>query len=713
MPGCLTRICDESVCLLFCNAARRMGKMAEGKENKMTKFRWFYNTDKETEWLNRMAEQGWAMTGFCLGFYRFERCEPGEYIYQIDMTNEMFGVSEKYRQFMEETGAEIVCAWGFFVFLRRKAKEGAFELYTDVESSIGHYTKILNLFETASVMQAGCVVSGIYCVVLQYNTFGWTIALAAGLLFLLFQRQAACLRKKIKVLKNLREETCIQPGGNARTNGLLKGAVVVASMFGAIILYAVLHELGHCAAVWLCGGTVTGFYPFGTAGYATAHMTYEGITDGFSNGLVDIFGSVLPLGTAVLVLLFWKGSDRHPLLNNCVGVVTGTFLWSTFSWIVEPIGRLVNLFDYNSDISKFIDTTGLHPAVITLCALLVFGLTCFLFVKRRSRLSLGFINRKAFARFFIFLVTVGFMAMLLAYFGSMGAGTILAQGNIAYTVSDSRDSILQKEYEFQVAEPGEYFCDVGWKLDREGAVGGMALINGDKIILCFTAHKMENSRFFVYLDSGSYTLRFYLLTCEEDWLEWCGITGVEVSGLSDYPWEPDLPVAVTGSYGIMRNQFEKKLGSADNRTVFAEGNVEYKVSDSKNSILQKEYELQVTEPGNYFCNAEWKLDREGAVAAVALKGEKEETYLYSTGNQAQVEFDYIYLDRGSYTLCFYLLTCEEDWLEFCEITGAEAGEGDLSDYPWEPGLPAAVTGSYHIYSDISEENLVPGGNSNG
>lgn len=153
------------------------------KKTKMVKFRWCYNTDKETEWLNRMAGQGWAMTGFWLGFYRFERCEPGEYIYQIDATEKFFDVSEDYRQFMEEMGAEIIAAWGFSVVLRKKAGAGPFELYTDVESTIERYSKALNVFATAEAIEAACVFSGIFCAVKQYNTFGWVIALAAGLFF--------------------------------------------------------------------------------------------------------------------------------------------------------------------------------------------------------------------------------------------------------------------------------------------------------------------------------------------------------------------------------------------------------------------------------------------------------------------------------------------------------------------------------------------------
>lgn len=565
MPACLTRICDRGICLLFRQCRKRDGRKSrpvestEGKENKMTdkmtRFRWFYNTDKETEWLNRMAEQGWAMTGFSCGFYRFERCEPGEYIYQIDVTEKLFGVSEDYRQFMEETEAEIVSVWGIYAILRRKAEKGPFQLYTDVESTITHYTKILNKFGTAEALEAAAMVSGIFCAVQQYNSFGWVLALMAGVFFLLFWRQTARLKKKLKVLKNRQEETGIQSEENGRTRELLKRVVIVASLIGAAVLYAVLHELGHCIAVWLCGGTVTGFYPFGTADYVTPHMTYEGITGSLSDGLVDIFGSAVPLGAMVLLLLFWKGSKKHPLLNIFVGIVSGTFLASTLSWVVEPIGRLVNRYDYGSDVSKFIDNTGSHPAAVTLCALFVFGLTCLLFFKRRSRLSLGFMDRKVAVRFFTFLLTIAFLVTLLVYFGSFDSDTILAESNIEYAVPADKNSILQEEYELLITEPGEYTFYAEWKVDREGAVAGMVLRREDEIYppSC-TANWLQAEFAPVYLDSGSYTLSFYLLTCREDWLEYCEITGADPNDLSDYVWGSDTPAEVTGTYRIIRKQ---------------------------------------------------------------------------------------------------------------------------------------------------------------
>lgn len=149
----------------------------------MIRFRLYFDKDKETAWLNEMSGRGWAMKGFFAGFYRFEKCEPGEYTYQIDFGDELYNVSDEYRGLMEDIGAEIVALWGYWIILRKPAAEGPFELYTDPESMIEHYTKIRRMFKAVTMLELivlfieiGCGMSG--------NVFGWAFAvLIAAMVF--------------------------------------------------------------------------------------------------------------------------------------------------------------------------------------------------------------------------------------------------------------------------------------------------------------------------------------------------------------------------------------------------------------------------------------------------------------------------------------------------------------------------------------------------
>ena len=145
----------------------------------MTKFRLYWDKDAETKWLNEMADEGWAMTGFFAGFYRFEESEKGKWRYQVDF-GEKFGVAtEDYRQFMNEAGIEIVQNWGYWIILRKPASEGEFELYTDVESSIEHYSKILTMFKVVFVIEFFCLFIEIFAA-LNGADIGWVFACIVG-----------------------------------------------------------------------------------------------------------------------------------------------------------------------------------------------------------------------------------------------------------------------------------------------------------------------------------------------------------------------------------------------------------------------------------------------------------------------------------------------------------------------------------------------------
>lgn len=148
----------------------------------MIKFRLYFDKDTETEWLNQMAADGWAMKSFCAGVYNFEQCERGEYLYQVDFGDRLFSVSSDYRELMQEAGIEIVQTWGYWVILRKKASEGKFELYTDAASSIEHYKKIRKLFKKAIIIEMLCVFFELYAGVAGGVTLGYAFALLIGAL---------------------------------------------------------------------------------------------------------------------------------------------------------------------------------------------------------------------------------------------------------------------------------------------------------------------------------------------------------------------------------------------------------------------------------------------------------------------------------------------------------------------------------------------------
>lgn len=120
----------------------------------MTKFRLCYDVKEEAEFLNEMCRQGWAVTKFFAGFYTFEECELGRYVYQVDCTDKWFDISESYRSFMNEINIDIVYTWGPWVILRKEASAGEFDLYTDVDSQIEQQKKISRVYKIGAISES-------------------------------------------------------------------------------------------------------------------------------------------------------------------------------------------------------------------------------------------------------------------------------------------------------------------------------------------------------------------------------------------------------------------------------------------------------------------------------------------------------------------------------------------------------------------------------
>ena len=106
----------------------------------MKKFRLYYDKDKEEAFLNDMSAKGYAMKRFFLGVYTFEKCQPGEYTYRVDLiSDKTVEQRNELYDLIRDSGGELVQTWGIWAIFRKK---GNFELYTDPESQIKQFKRI-------------------------------------------------------------------------------------------------------------------------------------------------------------------------------------------------------------------------------------------------------------------------------------------------------------------------------------------------------------------------------------------------------------------------------------------------------------------------------------------------------------------------------------------------------------------------------------------
>ena len=144
------------------------------ERKKMRKWYWVWDFEKEEEWLNEMALNGWVLesVGFCT--YTFEKCEPGEYAVRL----EMHGMDESYIDFMRETGAEYIGRMAMWIYFRKKTTDGPFDLFSDIDSRIGHLKRI------GRALSVICLANMIIGMMNTLNRipFAWVNLLCAALL---------------------------------------------------------------------------------------------------------------------------------------------------------------------------------------------------------------------------------------------------------------------------------------------------------------------------------------------------------------------------------------------------------------------------------------------------------------------------------------------------------------------------------------------------
>ena len=145
-----------------------------GDRKTVRKWFWVWSFEKEEEWLNEMAMNGWVLQGVSLCTYRFERCEPGEFSVRL----EMHPYDEAYISFMRQTGAEYIGRMAMWIYFRKETAEGPFDLLSDIDSRISHLDKIGKMLTAVGGANLVIGIANAF----SPSRFGWVNLLCATLL---------------------------------------------------------------------------------------------------------------------------------------------------------------------------------------------------------------------------------------------------------------------------------------------------------------------------------------------------------------------------------------------------------------------------------------------------------------------------------------------------------------------------------------------------
>lgn len=125
------------------------------------KWFWAWEAEKEEQWLNEMSAKGLGLVAVGFARYEFEDCLPGEYLYRLEFLEHRptHPESVQYIKFIEETGAEQIGAITRWVYFRKRAEDGAFDLFSDIASRIKHLNRIVVLLLPLNILNIyiGCL----------------------------------------------------------------------------------------------------------------------------------------------------------------------------------------------------------------------------------------------------------------------------------------------------------------------------------------------------------------------------------------------------------------------------------------------------------------------------------------------------------------------------------------------------------------------------
>ncbi len=165
----------------------------------------FADMEKEEAWINEMAEKGFNFIDNIFIRYSFSEGVPNEFIYRIELLKNRpsHPLSMQYFKFLGETGVECVSTVGRWAYFRKKAADGPFDLYTNIDEKIKHYKR--NIAYVSTILFFNLIILGVNLTIGFVKGLPGNVGISFSVLFF-----TGCLIKTIfhywNKVKNLKEE---------------------------------------------------------------------------------------------------------------------------------------------------------------------------------------------------------------------------------------------------------------------------------------------------------------------------------------------------------------------------------------------------------------------------------------------------------------------------------------------------------------------------
>lgn len=170
--------------------------------------KFYWDFEKEERWLNEMGSKGSQLVRYERGAYHFEQGKPGTWIYRIELlpADPHHEAAQEYLSLLLDTGAETLGTHQRWVYLRRRATSGPFDVSSDLEARVAHYQRARAIF---TALLAALAASAALFVVGARNSAGLNLGVGLVILvavMIVLMVQTARLSRQVSALKAQRQD---------------------------------------------------------------------------------------------------------------------------------------------------------------------------------------------------------------------------------------------------------------------------------------------------------------------------------------------------------------------------------------------------------------------------------------------------------------------------------------------------------------------------
>lgn len=283
--------------------------------------------------------------------------------------------------------------------------------------------------------------------------------------------------------------------------------VTLGLVLVVLAAYVLIHESGHAIVAALCGARITKLSILG------AHTSWIG--GSFTAGTLSLnhaAGALLPICVLTLGTLLYRKDFKGPVYHLAYFYSLIICATSLSVWVFFPILSMFAPLPATDDVTKFLQSSGLPPAVVSLVSVALILLVLFLAKRKgmfreyvstlKSMMSTETEDGTSFSKKTVWKLTAALLIVIAAAI-LPELPEAMAEPVISFS-SEGQDAITDYENSFEIRYDRDYPFDI--RLDAGGFLTVIRIQDSEQGMIYHSITEETSSSGSIYLNKGRYMI---------------------------------------------------------------------------------------------------------------------------------------------------------------------------------------------------------------